>query len=192
MIDYDSYKKIIEYLDKNELEELRKYVEEENNANYIKNAREQLTKFLRSCSLSYYAYNNKQIDNSILIGNHTSVYHLKTDEILTNYRIKCINKFEYLSQDIIEKSKEVLRDCSSKNTILVDFISKSDQEVRMCNSGNNVECSFDRRLYDYSRYFLGEGAKYGLIEDIPEHLIGCMAESDKGIGLILGLKKKER
>ena len=189
MLDYDSYKKIIEYLEKNELEKLRKYVEEENNKSYIKNARKYLTDFLNISSTSFYAYADKQVDGSIIVSNYTSVYHLKTDEILTRYRIEHINNYESLAQLCLERAKEALSICTSRDTVPVDFatLPNENREIELYNQANDITHRFDERVYNFSKYFLGEDAEYNLIKDMP----GCIVQSDKGKGLILGKQLKK-
>ena len=100
MVDYKSYYKIIEYLDRNELEELKLYLEEEKEEYYLKTAREMLTKYLKSKQqLVTYGFLS---NGKLAIYNTISTYLFNEKTILTKARLERIS-FQVNIGDEIER-----------------------------------------------------------------------------------------
>ncbi len=178
MIDYESYNKIIEYLGKNDLNKLRQYVDREKAKYYLKNARNALSSYLvNNLGLGYID------ENKIILTNGLSLYILNSDEILTQkqkdseqtmpiknitFLLDQLEKYEKKQYVVIGETKNPIP--SEKKVISVD---------------GSVCYFFSQRSFNYSKKFLGEDALYKMCVDTP----ACLAESEKGKGLILGLRK---
>ena len=80
MIDYTSYYKINEYLEKDDMKALKKYLENEREKYYLKTARKALMDYYKHDNfMKFYAY---YIDKLLLCDGY-SIYILNSDEILT-------------------------------------------------------------------------------------------------------------
>ena len=178
MIDYESYNKIIEYLDKSDLEKLRAYVEKEKGRYYLKNAKSALESYLRNTE--FYDY----IDaNRILLTNTQSMYILNSDEILTQEQRK--NKIVMSRGQSVFLLEQLIKYEHLQYSRVGDITNPNHQEKLVFNENRTCAHYFNRQEFNYSKKFLGDDISYRICVDKPV----CIAESGKGKGLILGLRK---
>ena len=178
MIDYESYNKIIQYLDKDDLNRLRLYVEKEKERYYLKNARTALSSYLVSNLGFGYLDEGK-----ILLSDGKSLYVLNSDEILTSKRKESpktmsMRNLTFLLNELenYEKRQYAIVG-ATKNPI--------PSEKQVFSDDGSIYHFFPQRSFNYSKKFLGENVLYKICTDKPI----CLAESEKGKGLILGLRK---
>lgn len=188
MVDYKSYYKIIEYLDRNELEELKKYLEKEKEEYYLKNARENLTKYLKSKQpLVTYGFLS---NGKLVIFNTISTYTFNEKTILTKERLERIS----LQVDISDKIEQLYNRTVNQPMMEVErietekIVSSSKDLIKLYANNNRIVQNFKKSNFDYAKYFLGDDIKYKVSTDESYPL--CFASSDKGEGIIMGYKLK--
>lgn len=179
MIDYESYNKIIGYLDKSDLEKLREYIEKEKKRYYLKNARTALNSYIRNTE--FYDYLD---ENRILLTNTMSLYILNSDEILTqeqrkNKKVMSMSHSPFLLGQL-EKYENM------QYTSVGAITNPNRSEKLVFNVEGSLGHFFSQQEFNYSRKFLGDDILYRICVDKPV----CIAESEKGKGLILGLRKR--
>ena len=185
MIDYKSYKEIINYLNKNELNELREYLNQEINKSYLTRAKKQLQYYLNGNPMSFYGYLN---DNKIIISNSFSAYILESDEILSKYMIQ---RFKSVDEEVFKNdialANSFFEKYDSNNLIKADDGYKLDKKnnVLLSNEEYKITHNFSASNYLYSKYFLGEDSIYLL----DKNKTICLVNSNKGKGFVLGIRK---
>lgn len=206
MLDRKTYDRIINYLDKGKLEELKLYLNDELNNGYINKA----VKAIKN-------YNNKKTlqgvncitlpGNKLLLVNNESCFLLNSTEI-DNYLTK--TGYSLSSECITNNEEKYLRLLNnSKNEIFEDVITFEDgiiedDEIKIINPVYNTEESFKnsqkvlvvksehdtigkcfaKDVISFSHAMLGNEATYQMNIDKPE----LIANSNKGKGYILGLR----
>ena len=188
MIDYEAFNKITEYLNSNDLDELRKYLEIEKNKYYLQNARQKLKNYLRLSKMNYHPFCGYLDNNKIVLFNAISAYILNSDEILTKQRKQDI---ALLNPNYVQENITVVQDGFNKfekeSTSPVGIIkphSLCQEQCMVSNDDDSVTYRFVKENFNYAQFFLGENIKYSLCN---EHQV-CLANSEKGKGLIMGLK----
>ena len=150
MIDYTSYYKINEYLEKNDMKALKKYLETEREKYYLKTARKALMDYYKHDNfMKFYAY---YIDKLLLCDGY-SIYILNSDEILTPSV-----KTRYFKP---ERANRIINiyEASNKNFTTVTSIEKDkeilDGVVMQDDEGNSV--LFNKNFIDTAKKFLSYG-----------------------------------
>lgn len=184
MIDNESYKVLVDYLNNKKYEELKDYIDKEHNLYYLKQARENLGRYFNdNYRGSIYGYLD---DKSILISDKISVYKLYKDEILSKYYKK---KFKDAKGIKFREDFEMLYDKYNKyinnESYIIDKTYDQDDYVDFSNEDENITHRFSIKNLTYSRIFLGEDVKYKICE---QNVPICIAESAKGNGIILGIR----
>ncbi len=178
MIDYESYNKIIQYLDKGDLNKLRLYVEKEKEKTYLKNARTALPSYLVSnLGIGYLD------DGKIFLSDGYSLYVLNSDEILTSkqkesQKTMSMRNLVFLLNELENYEKR-------QYAVVGDIKNPVPSEKQVFSEDGSTYHFFSQRSFNYSKKFLGENVLYKICTDKPI----CLAESEKGKGLILGLRK---
>ena len=177
MIDYESYNKIIGYLEKSDLEKLRTYVEKEKEKYYLKNAKTALESYIRG--IGFYDYID---EDRIIITDISSLYILNSDELLTQNQRKNKNILSRgQSTFLLEQLKKYEQLPYSKVGIIKNPVPGKKQ---VFSEDGKVYHFFTQQSFNYSKKFLGEQVLYSICNNTP----ACLAESAKGKGLILGLR----
>ena len=190
-MDYRTYKKIINYLDKDELEQLREYLYQEF---YIKNARKYLDKYLKKKSRSklYIPLCTYTDDNKLILCDYYSIYELNNDEILTKARINKINDMRLENKSLYELSTKIINEIDPK-TLFKSYKPKIYSEFDLYKLYVIFSKDYTKSEYflkenlDYAKYFLGFDLEYSLVTD--KH--ACYVESEKGKGLVLACRKED-
>jgi len=182
MIDYTSYYKINEYLEKDDMKALKKYLEIEREKYYLKTARKALMDYYKHDNfMKFYAY---YIDKLLLCDGY-SIYILNSDEILTPSVKTRFFKPERANRIIN------IYEASNKNFTTVTSIEKDkeslDGVVMQDDEGNSV--LFNKNFIDTAKKFLGEDEKIDY--ELNSTGFACKMTSNKGKGLILGIKEKK-
>ena len=187
MIDYKTYERIMNCLNKEDLNKLRELLEKEKNDYYLSNARKALNGYINNNIYpGFYGYN---FDGNLVISNGISIYCFNSDEILTKYK-----------KDELKKEKD--GDCIKKRIVLAyDYLKKYEQEkkvdigfiektlydgsiLKVRSEDESITHNFYKKNFELAESFLGEETEYQLFEEEPF----CFAQSKKGKGLILGTK----
>lgn len=182
MIDYTSYYKINEYLEKDDMKALKKYLETEREKYYLKTARKALMDYYKHDNfMKFYAY---YIDKLLLCDGY-SIYILNSDEILTPSV-----KTRYFKP---ERANRIINiyEASNKNFTTATSIEKDkeiiDRIVMQDNEGNSV--LFNKNFIGTAKKFLGEAENINY--EIDPTGLACRMTSNRGKGLILGIKEKK-
>ena len=193
MNNYKTYNKMLELLNTHEYEELKNYIEIQKNKFYLENARKTLKSYLTKGKIydsfpkSIFGYLD---DKRIILANEISVYILNTDELLTETRkkqIECIDKLD----EKIAFFYSVFQKYEAMETTPVESIQADELHPylkRYIIKGEHLErpqC-YQLKNFDFAEDFLGEHIQYSLCRETP----ACVAKSDKGKGLILGLRDR--
>ena len=184
MLDYKVCNKIINYLDKNKLDELRKYIEREKNNYYLHHARVALEKFLNGYSTRVRPF-FRYVDEKLLLCNGAGIYLLNSDEILTNkYKNEKDNYFgdkKFSTKECLE----VLEELSNRAYSDIDEVKIiNDSKINLRGCDFKVSQDFNRKYYEQVELFLGEGIDYQLCAEVH----ALKANSPKGRALLLGQK----
>lgn len=178
MIDYESYNKLVKYLEDGDLNKIRAYIEKEKERYYLKNARAALVSYLRNTE--FYDYID---ENRILLTDVASLYILNSDEILTEEQRK---GKKILARErsifLLEQLKKYENMPYSKVGMIKNPTRK---EKQVFSEDGRISHFFDQQGFNYSKKFLGDNISYKICSDIS----ACIAESEKGMGLMLGLRK---
>ncbi len=178
MIDYESYNKLINYLEKGDLEILRAYIESEKKRYYLKNAEAALFSYLRKSNYTDYIDENR-----ILLTNKVSLYVLNSDELLPEFSRK--NKKILSREHTLYLLGELEKYEKKKQQKVGKIKSVNTKEKQIFSEDESFYHFFESRNFAYSQKFLGEDTSYSICADDPV----CLAESEKGKGLILGLRE---
>jgi len=185
MIDYESYKKITEYLKDNKIEELTEYLEKEKHKDYLRVARE----LIKNYYFHTYRRNNfyGYLDNkNILISDYISIYQLYSDEILTSYYKKKVKDCHFLE---VERGRILLNKWFNEPSYLVDKMDKDDNKIELINEEQDIIHTFSFANFENMEKFLGHDLEYRILDS---KMPVCLAESEKGKGLILGIGKDKK
>ena len=183
-MNYKECNKLLDLLNKGDLEKLRSYIEKEKTRYYLTNAREALRNYLRPSDYSFY----KNYNGGLVLTNGISGYILNSDEILTDtyknrmssQRIDYIeDKVKILINRFNEYKHQEYNEVSKVESIL-------PREVILYSEFDNYSYKFYKENYSYADSFLGDNISYYLLKNSPV----CIAISPKGKGLILGMRKK--
>lgn len=190
MIDYKEYKDIIDYLNKEELEDLKKYLEKEREKVYSKEARKELRKYLVVKNSTYMAKGLYTIteNGNLFLANDCSAYLLDNCKILTNDRKEVVRQRSKKDKKILSEmygfysrnieSKFGGSDISFIPNPYLGFVDLRDNETDQI-------LTFDKKILAYADAFLEGDISYSLSEE----KIMCKVSSHKGQGLIMGIRK---
>lgn len=193
MNNYKVYNKMLDLLNTHEYEVLKAYIETQKNKFYLENARKSLKSYLISGKIfettpkSFFAYLD---DQRIVLTNGISIYILNTDELLTETRKKQLEGMDYLREQIAFINS-VFQKYEAMETSPVEDIQADELHPylkRYIIKGEHLESPqfYQLKNFDFAEDFLGEHIQYSLCRQTP----ACIAESDKGKGLILGLRDR--
>lgn len=155
---------------------------------YLKVARSALNRYLREQTyLSYLNPQNKPFyyligeEKKVLLANGLSIYILEYEELLSKNQIKKLNNIYK------DKSLRALKEFEKYEQKLqypvLDISSNLEGNIVL--GSNNEDQFFDSKNFNYSKKLLGEDTKYYLCRKQN----ACIARSENGKGLILGLYK---
>lgn len=187
MVDYEAFNNIMSYLDSNNIEELRKYLEIEKNKYYLHNARQRLKNYLRLSKANYHPFCGYMDDNKIVLFNAISAYILNSDEILTPQRKEDI---VLLNPNYVQENITIVQNGFNKfendNTSPVGIIKPHPfgEQYIVSSDDGTISYYFVKDNFNNAQFFLGGNTQYSLCS---EHHV-CLANSEKGKGLIMGLK----
>lgn len=189
MIDYTSYKKISEYLEKEKLKELKEYLEKERDKNYLKKVRQDLLSFLRyeTTYFDILPYIYILDDERLLVAHPASAYILNNNSIITQANSKYLisNKKRDKAIKTIDKIYEYMEQKTISDITMDNIEDPPYHKVSIRSNDGFIEHSFYKKFFDFGKTFLEEDIKYSIVEDSPV----CTLESERGMGIIMGLKK---
>ena len=171
-------KRILEYLDKNELEKLRKYVLKEKQNEYLSNARKALNKYLISPQISFFQEKGK-----LIISDTYSIFILNSSSVLTK-------NSKYKLQMHAKGESKILKELCEK------FTKESYKEIKNITSRDNISfihteskesLRFPKRQINLIESILGEGRKYSYCDNKFPIL---EIETENGKCYLLGYKDK--
>lgn len=167
-------KRILEYLDKNELEELRKYILKEKENEYLSNARKALNKYLNARHLVF-----SQEHGQLIISDTYSIIILNSSDVLTkNTKYKLQIRTEYKSK----KLKKFIKGTYEKVKNIT-----SEGEISLVHLENKKSISFLKERIELFKSILGsDDIEYSYSIDSSTLQI----KTKKGEGYILGYKDK--
>lgn len=187
MIEYNDYEKINKYLDNNEFDKIREYIEKEYKKTNLMLAKKAVSKYFdtyRSCIYEY-------VDGKLLISDSISLYLLNSDELLSDYRKKRLNDPKHkVDRDKVTFAYDAYSLALTSKRLNVKAINKiylsngSSKAYEISSEDNNTTYYFNIENFNVSKKILGDDVKYTLCTD----KCICVAESEKGKGLILGIK----
>ena len=186
-MNYNECKKVLDYLDKNELEKLREYINKSEKNFYKQQVREGLkTYFAKKYNRALKFY--EVVDSNLLICDSSSVF------LLNDSSFKITSFSNLLSGDVLnEKVNYVLTLIDDMFNIPSLDIKKINKEVNDLGQGfievyseDSIIRSFATQEYGYIDKFLGPDV---VTKVLKNNKPVCIAESSKGKGLDLGLKK---
>jgi hypothetical protein len=194
MIDYKDYNKIQEFLNKGDLDSIKKYIEKEKNKYYLKEAREALYEYVKNSYLSFYDY----IDGRLIISDgFTGFYVLNNDEVLTQHiKSKCSGYSLEYREKIKEKVLKVYMAYCNVGKLLSDApleigeVSTPKENLKsliIISKDSKVTHNFQKRLYDESLKILGEDTAVTISSDENNPMF--VSKSPKGFCLAMGIKK---
>lgn len=183
MINYEEYKKMIDYLNKEELEKLKEYIERERTKFYLKEARSNLKKYLKG---SKYFKGNRFIseleDGRLLFSDERSLYVLNNRELLTpTIREEC----KPFSTGYISFAKKILDEVRELELIDDVYIIRNSDMCEVYSPDGELQ-EFNKENLSYAEKFLEGDVKYSLVKDHPI----CYVKSHKGEGVIMGTRNK--
>ena len=188
MIDYSAYEKIVSYLDGNNIDELRKYLEKEKTKFYLQEARKKLTTYLKYSQNSFTTFCGYMDDGKIVLFNAISAYILNSDEILTPNRkqdLKLQNpNYTRENIQIVENAFNKFENCGALPVGKIEPNNLWTGQSFVSSDDETISQKFETQNFNYAQFFLGENTQYAVCKNIP----ACLANSEKGKGLILGIK----
>lgn len=187
MIDYKICDKLIDLLDKEDLNGLRKYIGSERNKYYLSIARKALDKYLVRSIYAYYDCHDFSQGNLVLT-DYCSAYFLESDEILTPRRKKLGNRgvhaMSYRVLDLYDKLAinqenvvEILKDATGDRDYktLIDLKTKEGK----------IYTFYDDE-FSFAEMFLGDDIEYSISGKFYKGGSACLVKSKKGTGFVLG------
>ena len=181
-MDYQEYQNILRYINNNDIEGLKNYIEIEKELHYLNNAKKEFVKYMAYINSEY-----GMIKDQLLITNGYSVYLLNNDELLSRYYKKKIKEFEDIEYQkrLIKTYKAYLHYLKLVSSD-VKSVKKHNYKVYAIKS-SEATYYFDKELYDESKIFLGGDIKYKLANEMA----ALQVESSKGKGVILGIRRSK-
>ena len=183
-MNYEECNKIIDYLDKNKLEELRNYEELEKEKYYLNNFKIALKSYSNYINFMY-----DYIDDKLLITNGAGVFLLNSDKIISSKeRDKILLKKTQLTKekdDFILEKIEVIKNRANLSIKKIKAKGHSYNKHYEITLENDIMHEFNLANFYYIKSFLGDLTNYYMSQDNPE----CYAKSDIGEGIVLGLKR---
>ena len=182
-VDHD---KIISLINDGNIEMAKLYVAKDMNDNYVDLASQAFKKFVRgehiTKSETYYDY----VDESrVLFGDNHSIFILNSDEIIDEYYIKRLN-FRKYDRPRVENRFEIMDHASGRAVISIPYFDKESISKYIKNKEQlKIMLHYCKLYLNYVNIFLGEDIRYYLS---PNGAF-CIAKSNKGEALVLGLKK---
>lgn len=194
MIDYKDYNKIQEYINKGNMESLKKYLEREKNKYYLREAREALYEYVKNSRLSFHDY----IDGKLIVSDgFTGFYVLNKDEVLTQYiKSKCSGYSIEKEEETKEKVLKIYSLYCNVDKLLSDApleigeVSTSKENSKrliIISKDSKVSHTFQKRLYDESLKILGEDTTVTISSDENNPMF--VSKSPKGFCLAMGIRK---
>ena len=190
MIEYNDYEKINKYLDNNELDKIREYIEKEYKKTNLMLAKEALSKYLDTYRSVY-----DHIDGKILASDFKSVYIFDDDKLFSDYRKKKLADPTHKVSDDVNRIYEVYTSCLLSDKLEVGIIKKGDlldwtnkTVYEVSSVDGSITYCFYKKIFESAKEILGNDVKYSLLNGT----IACFAESERGKGLIMGIGKNNQ
>ena len=168
-------KKVLDYLDKNKLDELRKYILKEKQKEYLSNARKVLNQYIRT------NHGILKEEDKFILSTYSSMFVFKSSEILTKNTKYKLCKTSTIKPEMIQRSYERFTKAEYKKaskTYRIDGISycvvSEDKETKF---------RFLTKQIEYAKAFLGEDIEYNYSD---QNLL--LVKSSKGEGYIVGTR----
>ena len=193
MLAYNEYDKIKKLLKEEKYDKLDDYLDKLYYKTYLEEARKALGEYVR-----YHKHYCHTGNGELLLTDCHSVFLLNNDEILTDYRRKKVDDEETMDSELMQKALEFITHSSYNEQIDVGKIEtvenfydlKKYYEVN--SHDGSVTSTYNIYLFDYAKKFLGRDVTYTLTPYREHKVHNCMAKSDKGMGIILPVKVKQK
>ena len=184
-MNYSECNKILKYLEKDQLEKLRAYVEERRLAYYYENARKLFPKYLKT-NFSYYNI----VDGKLLFTDGYSVYLLNDSSMLTNQYIERLKHQNAVrNNDTEERLFSFFDKFEAMSSDTVGEVETFDYKgYEVFNSDKSYSHVVNKNYYNNGEIFLGENTVYKVVKEEPVFLL----DSPRGKGLVLGAKPYKR
>lgn len=190
MIEYKICDKLIDLLDKEDLNGLRKYIDSERNKYYLSIARKALDKYLVRHDHAYYDCDDFSFGKLVLL-DYYSVYFLESDEILTPQRKKLGSRVHNTSYRALSLYDKLAINQEAVEEILKDDLGMRDNKTLIdLKTKEGKIYTFYEDEFSFAEKFLGEDVEYSVSNtDIFNEGPVCLVKSKKGTGFILGRKE---
>ena len=194
----EEYNNIIECLDRNDLEGLRKYVENQvHDKKYLEAARAAIRSYMKSAKFTFsvFCYEDKN-EKSLLLSDGHSIYILNTDEVLDkktkekmsknfSYNGAFINWLTRIKQTAKKMSEQTFEDpISIESTGEHKMVESHYTEVCSVISPTHGKLTFNKGFLNTAAKILGKDVKFLCCKEDNKLL---QAKSDKGSAYILGI-----
>jgi hypothetical protein len=190
-MNYSECNQVLKYLDRNDLESLRNYVQKKRESYYLTSARDLLKKYLNSKESFY-----NIMEESLLITDCTSAYFFDDYRLLTDKYIKNLDKqcnFYMLDKcsEIVQIYDKFLNMESMPVGKIVSYYPNLDYHKLMVYEVFSEDGSYSKRIakdkYDNAKILLGENTQYEVLKEKPV----CLVRSPRGRGFVLGVNKRD-
>lgn len=191
MIDYVDYTIITSYMRQNDMDSLKRYLEEEKHKYYLKEARESLEKYLRGYRNSFIEYVS---ENRVLISDGcTGGLILNNGEIISNeIKKEFLGRNSFDANDLKDESiKIIFERCDNLDKIAKIEVygivpDTKPGTIKVYNSSGKELHAFQKSIYEEYKNILGEDTKFKTNSDKNKPIL--TAKSSKGRAFVLGIR----
>ena len=183
-MNYSECNQILKYLEREDLEGLRRYAEKGKEAYYYSEARKLLERYLKAKNAYY-----KTVDESLILTDGYSAYFLDDSKLLTDRYLENMSK--QFTTSYLDKTTGIIQTAESfenADSFPVGKVETVDYNLyEVFSEDESFSKFFAKKHYNRPEIFLGENTEYRILKNEPV----CLVRSPRGKGFVLGVNKRD-